>query len=434
VSVPEQLPTPAEHLLAPATIDAGLALDAVADTPVPAEPILRLSHAGTEFVVLGTAHVSKASADAVSRLLQDESFDAVAVELCSHRAQALRDPDAMARMDLLRVLREGRAGIVAASLALSAYQRRLAAQVGIDPGAEMRVALEGADARGVQSWLIDRDIGITLRRTRAAVGFWQRMALTGGLIASVLEDSEVDPAEIEKLKQGDLLHSTFGEFARRSPALYEALIAERDRYMAARLREEAARTGAKRVLAVVGAGHLEGIARELVGESRAPAQVLAEVNAEPPPSHVAHWIGMAILALVLFGFVWAFMQGKSVGIDVVLIWVAYTAVAGALGALAAGAHPLSIIASAIASPITPFHPALSSGMVSGATELWLRRPSVGDFTALKEDLGTIKGWWRNRVARVFLTFVLSNLGTSLGVWIAGARMAARLASHDGGPE
>jgi pheromone shutdown-related protein TraB len=391
------------------------------------QPIKRITRDGTEYTLLGTAHVSRASAEAVQALLEREEFDAVAIELCSHRLAAMRDPDAVAKMDLFAVLKEGRAPVVAAGLALGAFQRRLAEQFGIEPGAEMRAAADGAPERALPLWLVDRDVGLTLRRSRAAVGFWERAKLTGGMIASLIDDSEVSESEIEKLKQGDILASTFTEFAKSSPPLYEALIAERDRYMAARLRDEARELGSKRVLVVVGAGHLEGMVRELESSAVAPAETIAKVTVEPPPSKVAKIVGWAVMAFVLFGFAWAFFMGRTVGLDVVAIWVLYTGVLGALGALAAGAHPLGILAGAIASPITPFHPALSSGMVSGAVELWAYKPRVADFQALRDDLLHLKGWWRNRVARIFLIFVLTNLGTVIGVWAAGIRIAGRLA-------
>ncbi len=392
------------------------------------QPLARVTRDGTEFWLLGTAHVSRASADAVAELLAETTFDAVAVELCAHRAQQLRRPDAIAEMDLWRVLRDGRAGVVAAGLALGAYQRRLAEQFGIEPGAEMRVALEVAEQQGASSWLIDRDVGVTLRRARARLGWWDRAKLSAGLVAAVVSDDAIDESEIEQLKQGDVLTSTFSEFAAQSDALYEALIRERDRFMAASLRQHADDSPDRptRVLAVVGAGHLEGLARHL-GESDASAAAeLDSLRAEPPASHWGKWFGYAFIAFILGGFVWAFAQGKHVGIEALMTWVLATGIGGALGCIVARGHPLSVLAAFVASPITPLHPALASGMVSAAVELWARKPRVGDFAALRDDLTHWRGWWRNRVARTLLVFFLTSLGTALGVYLAGFRIAGKL--------
>lgn len=390
------------------------------------QPIRRVRDAGTEFVLLGTAHVSAASAQAVSALLQREEFDAVAVELCAPRADAIHNPERVAEMDLFRILREGRVAAVAAGLALGAYQRRLAKQLGIEPGAEMKTAMEGARTRGLPCWLVDRAVAVTLRRARAAVGFWQRMRITAGMVAGLLDDGDVSEQDVERLKQGDILESTFTEFARSSPPLYQALIAERDRYMVARLRAQAAAEKPGKVLVVVGAGHLEGMLRAFQ-QHEPPDRALAELDAEPKPSRLGHAVGLALIALVLGGFVWAFARGLPVGIEVLQMWVLYTGTLGALGALLAGAHPLSIVAAFVASPITPLHPALASGMVSGAVELAVRKPKVLDFQSLREDLNGWRGWWRNRVARVFLVFMLTNLGTGVGVWVAASRAISVLA-------
>ena len=394
------------------------------------QPHRSVTRDGTEFVLLGTAHVSKASAEAVRDLVAHGDYDAIAIELCGHRADAMRNPDAIREMDLFRVLKEGRAGVVAAGLALGAYQRRLAEQLGIEPGAEMRAAMDGAQERNTPLWLVDRDVGSTLRRARAAVGWWERAKLSAGLLVGLIDDSEVDEAAIEKLKEGDILESTFGEFAKQSQPLYEALIAERDRYMAARLREDAANapTRPKRVLAVVGAGHLAGLSKHLAEERAAPSEVLPVLRADPPPSKFGTYFGWFLIALVLGGFAWGFSQSTRMGLDVMLVWVLWTGILGAVGAAVAGAHPLSILAAFVASPITPLHPAISSGMVSGAVELWARKPRVGDFQSLRDDVTSIKGWWRNRVSRIFLVFLLTSVGTSIGVWLAGFRMAAMLAS------
>jgi pheromone shutdown-related protein TraB len=390
------------------------------------QPIVEMQRDGTHYTLLGTAHVSRASVDAVEALIASRDFDAVAVELCEGRYTAMLEPDTLSKLDLFRVIREGKTGLVAANLALSAYQRRLAEQLGVEPGAEMRAAMEAAGARGTPVWRIDRDVGTTLRRTHASVGFWQKTMLSGGLVASLFADEKVDEDEIEKLKQGDLLESAFHEFATRSEPLYRSLIAERDRYMAAALRQHAAESSPATVLAVVGAGHLEGLAKHLAEDEAPPAGVRADLDRLPPPGRWGTWLTILVIALVLGGFVYGFSQGVDVGTDLVWRWILTTGLLGALGCAIAGGHPLSILAAFVASPLTPLHPALSSGMASALVEAWVRRPTVADFARLREDVTSPRGWWRNRVARVFLNFFLTSFGTAAGVWLAGWRMLERL--------
>ncbi|HRQ47473.1 MAG TPA: TraB domain-containing protein, partial [Rhodocyclaceae bacterium] len=218
------------------------------------EPHRILKIGDTEIVLLGTAHVSPASARAVQALVATGEFDTVAIELCDSRQRAMLDPDALGKLDLFSVIRSGQAPMVGASLALGAYQQRLAEQYGIEPGAELRAAIDGALDQGIPLVLIDREIGVTLRRAYRSVPWWRRMELVGGILASVLTREKIEESDIEKLKEGDMLESTFSEFAQQSGELYGPVIDERDRYMAARLRMLADEGAARRVLAVVGAG------------------------------------------------------------------------------------------------------------------------------------------------------------------------------------
>ena len=376
------------------------------------------------YTLLGTAHVSRASVDAVREAIAGGGFDAVSVELDPQRLQAISDPDALARLDLVKVLREGKTPLFAANLALASYQRRLAEQLGIEPGAELKAAVEDARAAGLPTHLIDRDVGLTFRRALQRLGWWQRAKLGGGVIAGLIVDDEVAEHDIEKLKQGDMLQASFSEFAEQTPELYDALIAERDRYMAARLRATAGE--AREVLAVVGAGHLDGLARHLREDVGAPDEVTAALETVRPKSKLPV-MELLIGAFLLGGFAWGFaMGGFEVGADLLLYWVLWTGGLGALGCLAAGGHPLSILGAFVASPFTPLHPALASGTVSALIEAWVRKPTYGDFMALREDVNTVRGWWRNRVARVLVNFFLTSLGTAIGVWTGGARMLARL--------
>ena len=411
--------------------------DAVApDATLPADwraqPHEVVERDGVRYTLLGTAHVSRASVEAVRDAIASGGFDVVAVELDENRLKALTDPDTLARLDLVEVIRSERTAMFAANLALSAYQRRLAEQLGIEPGAELKRAVLEARHRDLPVHLVDRDVGLTFRRASARLGFWGRAKLMGGLLASLLAEESVGDDEIEKLKQGDMLEASFSEFASDSPALYESVIAERDRYMAARLREVGEGIGGEplapgtQVLAVVGAGHLHGLARHLRDDTTGATAERESLEVLPPKSDVP-WFTLFLAAFVLGGFAWGFWQGGiDVGADLLLQWALTTGILGAIGCAIAGGHPLSILVAFLASPITPLHPALASGTLSALTEAWLRKPTYADFMALREDVQTVKGWWRNRVSRVLLNFFLTSLGTAIGVWTGGLRMLGTL--------
>ena len=389
-----------------------------------AQPHAIVERDGVRYTLLGTAHVSRASVDAVRAAIAEGGFDEIAVELDEQRLAALSDPASLASLDLFQVLREGKVPLFAANLALASYQRRLAEQLGIEPGAELKAAVDEARAAALPVRLIDRNVGLTFRRAQQSLGWWQRAKLGAGILAGLIVDEDVAEHDIEKLKQGDMLASSFSEFAEQTPGLYQALISERDRYMAARLRD---RPGpAREVLAVVGAGHLEGLARHLGEEQAAPTEVTAELETVKPKSKFP-WLEVGIGVFLLAGFAWGFAAGGlEVGANLLLYWVLWTGGLGALGCLIAGGHPLSILGAFVSSPFTPLHPALASGTVSAAIEAWVRKPTYADFMALREDVNTVRGWWRNRVARVLVNFFLTSLGTAIGVWTGGARMLARL--------
>ncbi len=390
-----------------------------------AQPHAIVERDGVRYTLLGTAHVSRASVEAVEDAVCDNDFDTIAVELDSQRLQALTDPEALAKLNLVDVLRKGHGALFVANLALSAYQRRLAEQFGIEPGAELKRAVGLAKERGLRMQLIDRNVGLTFRRASGRLSVFGKLKLAASLMMGVLSSDEMDEAEIEKLKQGDMLESSFGEFAQSNPALYEVVIAERDRYMAARLREVP--DGARNVLVVVGAGHLAGLARHLQEDSAPPAEMRAELEAVRK-SHAMRWITTGFMALILLAIGWGFWKGGTdLGRELVLQWVVFTAGLAALGTLVAGGHPLSMLASAIAAPLKPIRPpGLSPGLFSAMVEAHLRKPAYGDFLSLRDDAQTLEGWYRNRVSRTLLNYVLTNLGSSIGVWIAGLRIFGKL--------
>ncbi len=399
---------------------------AAASDSLASQPIARVTRDGVEYVLLGTAHVSRASVEAVREILARETFDAVAVELCEPRFASMRDPESFRNLDLFQIIRQGRAGLVAANLALSAFQRRLAEQFGIEPGAEMKAAIDGAEARGVPVWLIDRVVGVTLKRAIRSVGFLERMGVVAGLAGNLLSREEVEENEIEKLKEGDMLGSMFNEFAKESPALFEALIAERDRYMSARLREEAARVEVRRVLVVIGAGHLAGIEKALPVQAGDPAALQQELARMPPRSPWPRIVFGSIFVAILIGIGVLFYRGAEFGTDALWVWILCTGVGAALGAIAGGGHPLSALAAFIVAPLKPFRPGVPVGAASAAVEAWVHRPRVADFDSLRDDVIHWTGWWKNRISRTLLVFMLSNIGMMFGTWIAGFNILTRL--------
>lgn len=380
---------------------------------------------GVRYTLLGTAHVSRVSVEAVEDAIGSGVFDAVAVELDAQRLQAISDPDALAKLNLVDVIRKGRVALFAANLALAAYQRRLAEQLGIEPGAELKRAVTLANERDLPVALIDRDVGLTFKRASRKLGFFGRMKLIGSLLGGLMASDELGEDEIEKLKQGDMLESSFGEFAKSSPQLYDTIIAERDRYMAARLREQAG--DAREVLAVVGAGHLAGLARHLADDAQAPEATRAELE-HAPPGRSLKWVMSLITVLILAMIAWGYYQGGAeLGRQLVQEWVLITAGFAALGAAAALSHPLGILAAAIAAPLKPIRPpGVSPGLFSGLVEAYMRKPAYGDFLSLRDDAGTLRGWYRNRVSRTLLSFLLTNIGSSVGVWVAGLRIAGKV--------
>jgi pheromone shutdown-related protein TraB len=389
---------------------------------------------GVTVTLLGTAHVSQQSAIEVAAEIDGGGYDVVAIELDPGRHAALIDRDSFARLDLYQAWRAGRLGMVAVSLALGAFQQRLADQLGIEPGAEMRAAIERSGVHRLPLWLIDRDLGVTLRRVIAGVPWWQRPTLLLGLVGSVLDRRPVDPAEIERLKEGDVLSATFTEFAQGERRIYGPLIDERDHYMAGRIRQEIARArragrAAQRVLVVIGAGHLSGLATALEatdpGEA-AIAESLLALNRVPQRGAWGRILPWGIAALVIAGFAVGFSREPDLGFRLLLDWTLINGGLAGLGAAIALAHPLTVVASALAAPLTSLNPLIGVGFVAAGIELSLRRPRVGDLEALRRDVTKPRGWWSNRAARSLLVFAFTTLGSAIGTWVAGFRIAERL--------
>ena len=390
------------------------------------EPIQSLSIDEGNITILGTAHVSRASADKAQELIQSGDFDVVCIELCQSRFNAMTDPNVLAKMDLFDVIRSGKASMVAASLALGSYQQRMAEQLGIEPGLEMKTAIKQAKEQDLPIELIDREVGTTLKRVYRNVPFWKRLYIIAGLFTSVLSRETVSEEEIEKLKNGDLLETTFAQFSEDANDLFVPLIDERDRYMSAKLLKTLQTYPGKTVLAVVGAGHVIGMTKYLQENTMHADDVIAELDIIPKKRSWLKIIPWLIVALIIFGFYLGFQKGPDLGWSLIWQWVIINGSLSALGAAIAGAHLITIITAFIAAPITSLNPTIGAGMVTAAMELFIRKPTVNDFSELRKDTSSPLGWRKNRVARILLIFVLSSLGSAIGTYVAGFRIFGQL--------
>jgi pheromone shutdown-related protein TraB len=390
------------------------------------QPVIQLTVNGIAYTLLGTAHVSAISVEAVKVAIDSGNFDTIAVELDANRHKQLTQENNLQNLDIFQIIKEDKIGLVAANLSLAAYQRRLADQLGIEPGAELKAASLEAKARNLRCELIDRDAGITLKRAWNRLGFFKRAQLAAGLGINLLSSDEIDEQEIEQLKEGDMLESSFGEFAKQTPELYETIIHERDIYMAAKLLSLSDQTDVKHVLAVVGAGHLKGLAEAMKNKSIDFKKTISTLEKLPKTSSIP-WFTLILISILIFGFYWGYRQGGIELAGILLLqWALITGIGGLLGCIAAKGHWLSCVAAFIASPLTPLHPALSSGMVSAYVEAKMQKPTYQDLLDLRNDTTEIAGWWKNRFARILVNFILTNMGTALAVWVAGFMIVGKL--------
>ena len=387
-----------------------------------------LELAGRRIVLIGTAHVSRESVDEAVAAIDSEKPDMVCVELDANRWRSMTSPDAWEKTDIIRIIKDGKAFLLLATLALSAFQKRMGADSGVKPGEEMVAAVHAAEAAGIPYTFCDRDVQTTLRRAWGRSNFWNKAKLMAQLIASAFGTEKPDAAEIEKLKNKSELDQMMNELADYLPSVKETLIDERDRYLAARIWSSAG----QRIVAVIGAGHADGVVFWLErmagsgtdgsgsGSAGLPASTdVSDLETIPPPGIIARsagWLVPAlIVGLIVAGF---FTSGAEASLDLVVRWLLLNGSLAAIGALLCFAHPLTIIVSFLAAPIGTLNPLVAVGLFSGVTEAWLRKPRVSDFQSLSSDVATLRGFYTNKVTHILLVFFLSSMGGAIGNFIA----------------
>ena len=371
--------------------------------------------------LVGTAHISSASVDLVRSQIEEWSPDLVAVELCESRKASLLEPDALDNADLLKILNDGKSHMILLQSALAAEQRRMGISSGEKPGAELLAAIEAAEDAEIPVELIDRDVLITLRRAWVKMGFLEKFRVLDALLWQ--EDDEEGATVEELLEDSDMLSKLMEEAREVAPAAGSVLIDERDAFLAGRIQQI---RGRGKILAIVGAGHLDGIQKNLAEPAMETASRIAELSVEPRKSKWPKAVMIAI-PLFLFGAVaWMGYNGEMEAIkQTAVAWLAINAGLTGLGVLLARGHLLSVLVGAMASPITSLNPFLAAGWFAGYTQLKVTPPTGGDAQEFL-DLNDLSLFWKNRVGKVLMVTAMGNLGSVAGTWIAAAGIASML--------
>ncbi|MCK9192192.1 MAG: TraB/GumN family protein [Sphaerochaetaceae bacterium] len=368
-----------------------------------------------ELLLIGTAHISKGSVDEVSSYMDEFNPDRVCIELDKTRYKDKDDQTSWDSTTITKVLKEGKGFLLLANMALASFQRRMGEQTGSKPGEEILGAAKIADEKKIPFSFCDREIQTTFKRAWRNSNFWNKCKLLGTLIGAAFSKEEITEEELEELKKGDVLETMLNEMAKQLPTVKKVLIDERDQFLATSMYQA---PGNKK-LGVIGAGHTQGILRNLQklddGEG---VTDLKEINTVPPAGKTGkvlkYLIPTIIVGLIVYGFA---SSGWTSGIEMFKYWILVNAVFTGIGGIVALAHPLTIVISMLAAPFTSLNPTIGVGIVSALLELKFRKPSVKDFTNMGEDALTLKGWYKNKALHSLLVFFICSVGSAIGTFI-----------------
>ncbi len=370
---------------------------------------------GDEITLVGTAHVSSNSVEEVKTILDKKKPDMVCLELDEGRFKTKTNENSYRNMDLKKVFKEGKTFLVLANTALASFQKKMGNQTGSAPGEEILSAGRYAQEQNIPISLCDRDITITFKRAWGMSNFWNKAKLIATLISTVFDKEEFSEEDMEELKKSDSIQEMMNELSKELPKAKEALIDERDRYLATKILKA---EGHKKV-AIIGAGHAKGIVKTIEKlENGTLSSDLSDIVIIPKPSGFGTIVGWSIPVLLL-GFVLysCLTYGFDQGLRYFGIWAGSNALCCMAFVILSNAHPFNWIVAALTAPISVMSPVLGVGMFTGIAETQFRKPKVSDFEHLSDDIATFKGWFKNRVLHAFLIFFTSSIGSIVGTFI-----------------
>lgn len=381
---------------------------------------------GKTITLIGTAHISQDSINEVTEAIKTQKPDCVAIELDQKRCDSIKNPDSWRQLDIIKVLKRGEGFLLLANLVLASFQKRMGQNVGVRPGDEMVAAMKVAEELNIPTTMVDRPIQTTLRRAWAKNSLWGKCKLLSAMISSAFTSEKISSEEIEELKNNSEMDSMMKELSDYMPTVKEVLIDERDKYLASHIWE----SEGSNIIAVLGAGHLPGVQAYLekiaAGQESTDTTEIANIPSKTLGAKIKGWIIPAIIVILIgMGF---YFGGRNKGTELVLSWVLWNGALSAIGSIIAAAHPLTILVSFIGAPITSLCPFVGVGFLTGITQAFICKPKVKDIEDLSTDAGSLKGFYKNRVLKVLLVFILSSLGSSIGTFVSGADIISKLSS------
>ena len=373
-----------------------------------------------ELFLVGTAHVSKESVNLVKQVIASEMPDCVCVELDTKRYKALSGRKRWEALDLKEIVKKKQLSTLLVNLILSSYQKKLGMQLGVIPGLELLEATREAEKHAIPVSLCDRDVRVTLRRAWHETSFLKKGYLLATLLVSLFDKTEITEEKLEQLKKKDVLSELMSELGEAMPELKKVLIDERDIYLAEKIKMSAGR----KLVAVVGAGHVEGIKKRIREDN---SSILPSISTFPPVTSLFKTLGWSIPLLIIGSLIVIGIQKGSTAAGAnLLYWILANAIPSAIGAMLAWAHPLTIASAFAAAPVTSLTPVIGAGYVTAFVQVMVRPPVVREFETVTEDMSTFTGWWKNKLLRVFLAFLLPGLGSMIGTWIGGVEIISNL--------
>ena len=379
-----------------------------------------LSAWGKVIVLVGTVHVSQESADLVRNVIEEEKPNGVCVELDQRRFEALSQQKKWELLDLKEIIRKKQLSALLANLLLASYQKRLGDQLGVLPGTEMLEAVAVSKKNNIPIFLCDRDVRVTMRRAWRSTSFIKKSMLVSLLVLSVFDTEPVTKESLQKLKNQDVLSEMIHELGTQVPTLKEVLIDERDQYLA----EKILQADGEKVVAVVGAGHVEGI-KSVMQKAQRPDLPLLDVI--PSVSPAWKWVGWSIPAIIVGSIVLiGYQRGVAAAGENALFWILANGIPSGIGALLAFAHPLTVLVAFAGAPFTSLTPVIGVGYVTAFVQAYVQPPVVLELQSVAEDIAIPSRWWQSRMLRIFLAFLLPTIGSVIGTWVGGTRIVSNL--------